>query len=261
MKKLEKEKYSREKTELFRDRIDMLLKYNDKKINTLPDLETFIGVGLHTIRKAYNENRFPTERTQKKLVEKMGISRQWWETGEGDIFSPKYPIVNESEVDNYGIASNSERMILDQVAIPVVEVKAQASYLRSYQDTAYLNTLPKIYVSREFDSGGNFVAFRIGGDSMDDGRSRAIKDQDIYLCKELDQKHWTNKSFYKEFIFVIVHENGILCKEIIDHDVKNSQITCHSWNPSPEFEDFTLELKKCKQLFCLRKLVERRVKL
>lgn len=261
MKKIEKVKYSREKNGIFRDRIDKLLKFNDKKINTLPELESYVGVGLHTIRKAYNDNRFPTERTQKKIVEKMGINRQWWETLEGDIFDQKAPVVNELAVDHYRVSKNSDRAILDQMAIPMVEVKSQASYIRNYQDQNYLNSLPKIFVSREFDGGGNFVAFRISGNSMDDGRSRAIKDQDIYLCKELDVKNWTNKLFYKEFIFVIVHEDGIVCKEIIDHNVRNGRITCHNWNSSPEYENFTLELKKCKQLFCIQKLVERRVRI
>lgn len=54
----------------------------------------------------------------------------------------------------------------------------------------------------------------------------------------------------KKWYFVIVHKtDGILVKEIIDHNPDTGEITCHSLNPSPEYEDFKINLNDVAQLF------------
>lgn len=70
----------------FGEKISNVLKTNDKEIRSLGDLERFVGLGLHTIRKAIDTGREPLQGTQMKIVEKMGISLGWWESGEGNIY-------------------------------------------------------------------------------------------------------------------------------------------------------------------------------
>jgi phage repressor protein C with HTH and peptisase S24 domain len=79
----------------FKQKIDNILRLNEKDLSSLADLERHSELGLHTLRKAYNENREPSERTLKKFVEKMGINWGWWETGKGEIFLEKHTSVSE----------------------------------------------------------------------------------------------------------------------------------------------------------------------
>ena len=46
---------------------------------------------------------------------------------------------------------------------------------------------------------------------------------------------------------MIVHEDGIVVKRIIDHDVENHTITVHSLNEL--YPDRTIDLSEVKQIF------------
>lgn len=97
---------------------------------------------------------------------------------------------------------------------------------------------------------GNYMAFEIKGDSMDDDSKRSFSHGDKVLVRELDRVHWKDGIRFNHYPFwVIVLGKTILCKQIIDHDTKLNQITCHSLNPSPEYQDFTVDLNDVYRLF------------
>lgn len=73
----------------FKEKIDNLLRISGKKFNSVYDLEQKSGVGMGTLRKAYEANREPSKRTIWKFLENLGINSQWWETGEGEIYEEK----------------------------------------------------------------------------------------------------------------------------------------------------------------------------
>lgn len=93
---------------------------------------------------------------------------------------------------------------------------------------------------------------------MDDGTSRAICNGEKLLCKELQRIHWKNKLHFRQYIYIIVSREGIVCKQITSHDIDNGIITCHSWNPV--FEDYTINLEDVIQIFYVKKVVERRIR-
>lgn len=92
---------------------------------------------------------------------------------------------------------------------------------------------------------------------MDDGTDRAIKEGDALLCRELPIVDWKEKLHYKRSLFIIVHADGCVCKQITHQDMKKGILTCHSFNTM--YKDFTLKFNDVYQLFYVKKLVERTV--
>jgi hypothetical protein len=94
---------------------------------------------------------------------------------------------------------------------------------------------------------------------MNDGSLRSICEGDIILGRELQRELWVNRLHVPK-VFIVVHkEDGITVKEILDHNTETGDIHCHSWNPSLEYQDFTLNLNDIAQLFYIKE-VSRSVK-
>ena len=72
----------------FSEKIEKILKTNKLGVNTASGLEEFIGAGRGAISTPYREGTAPGTKTQKKIIEKMRISPDWWETGKGEIYLP-----------------------------------------------------------------------------------------------------------------------------------------------------------------------------
>lgn len=79
------------------EKVAKLLIHNEKKIRSIGELERALGTGVHTIRKAIEaeikEGKKPTTALQGKIVEGLGVKREWWETGKGDMFESKLTLV------------------------------------------------------------------------------------------------------------------------------------------------------------------------
>lgn len=238
---------------IFSEKISKILTYNELNIGSISALEDFCGIGRNTLKKALDENRPPTMRILKRLYDKIGLNPNWWETGKGEIFLEKHTRVGEP-----ALRQEAAEIEQDVVGVRVVEIKAHAGYLRGYADPEYMETLPTIPVSKEAVRGGHFLCFTVSGDSMDDGTRRSLCHGDVVLGRELYKHHWQNKLHFKQVLFIIVHKDeGICFKEITAHNVETGEITCHSWNS--QYEDFTLNLKDVRQIFYIKKIVERNI--
>lgn len=133
---------------------------------------------------------------------------------------------------------------------PLVPVKAQAGYLSSFGDEEYIENLTHVNFVVDRIGQGRYVAFEITNDSMNDGSINSIPSGSLVLCREVQQVHWSSKLNFKKFPnWIIIHKDGIICKEIIAHDSVNGMITCHSLNNSPEYKDFKISLSDIYQLF------------
>ena len=134
----------------------------------------------------------------------------------------EYFVSNEAS-DNIAKANISEAIPLNQshiINVPLVSQYAQAGYLCGYQDAAYMETLPTIPF---------IIDHRL-------------------LCREIYSQYWVeSKLHYTKWDFVIVHEEGILVKRIIDHNMDNHTITIHSLNSM--YPDRVIDLAEVKQIF------------
>ena len=130
----------------------------------------------------------------------------------------------------------------ETIVAPLISQYAYGGYMRGFADPIYIKEQPT-YTARVKHNGGNYVAFEVKGDSMDDRSYRSICEGDLILGRELQKEYWTSRLHIPK-VFIIVHkEEGVVIKEIVEHDVETGRILCHSWNPLPEYEDFELNLK------------------
>lgn len=177
------------------------------------------------------------------------VDTNWLLTGKGQMISldkeqpQQKPEVKQVSFDDF-------------MEVEYLPAKAQAGYLSSLEDNQHLE-LETILVPSEFEK-GNYTVIEIGGNSMDDNSNRSICDGDKLLVKEL-QDNYTNKLIpFRQFLFVIVSREGVVCKQITNHDVEKGLITCHSFNPT--YSDYTIDLRDVYKLFYVKKIVERRIK-
>jgi len=236
----------------FKEKIDKLLKVNDLKINTIYGLEKYVGASVGSIRKYYELDQEAGLRTIKKIWDKLSINEEWWSTGKGVIFKTKEEISDKkhTSVREPSLRYEAIQKEFGVVLVRVVGIRAQAGYLSGYADPEYMDSLPTIPVSNDFARGGNYLAFDIKGDSMDDGTKRSICHSDTVIAKELQRHHWSNKLHLNK-VFIIVHPtDGIVCKQVIAHNTETGEIICHSYNPM--YEDYPLFMKDIYQLFYMK---------
>lgn len=169
------------------------------------------------------------------------------EINEGNILVKEpLEIFNTKAGSNYEELPNGKYLL----TVPMVPVRAQATYISEFADAEYISDLKKISFIVDRIGKGKYQAFEVQNDSMNDGTINSIPDGAIVLGRELGKQHWKNKLNTNGYPYwIIVHKNTILCKEIIAQDLENGTITCHSLNDSPEFQDFTIKLDDCHQLF------------
>lgn len=171
------------------------------------------------------------------------ISLSWLLTGEGDMLKSQ-PLKNENKQELQAVPLNPNAII----NVPLVNQYAYAGYLNGYQNETYMNTLPTIPFIADHEARGNYIAFEVKGDSMNDGTEESYLEGDRLLCREIPSYLWVDSKLHiKKWDFVIVHEEGILVKRIINHDVDNHTITVHSLNDM--YPDRVLDLAQVKQIF------------
>lgn len=137
---------------------------------------------------------------------------------------------------------------LRHAGVPLVSQYAYAGYLTGYSDSEYIETLPTIDFTPDRQMTGNYLAFEVKGDSMDDGSKGCYVEGEILICREVEPHLWRNSRLhYNKRDFVIIHEDGILIKRVIAHDVEHHTITIHSLNPL--YPDRTIDLADVRQIF------------
>ena len=136
--------------------------------------------------------------------------------------------------------------------MPLAEFNVQAGFLSAYQDADFLMDLSQHGILVDKPVQGRYVAFRVNGDSMDDGSSAAITRNSVVSTRELQRHHWNGKLRFRDFPYWVIYTTQSkmpLLKEIVEHNTEEGYITCHSLNDSPEFTDFKLHLNDIQALF------------
>lgn len=164
------------------------------------------------------------------------INQTWLLTGEGEMLN---------KIDASPVPAGQTH-----VRIPLVSQYAYAGYLGGFADQEYLEMLPTIDFMPDREMTGNYVAFEVKGDSMDDGSKESYEQGEILVCREVEPYNWQYSPLHiNKRDFVIVHTDGILVKRIINHDVTNHTITIHSLNP--EYKDRIIDLADVRQIFSI----------
>lgn len=207
---------------------------------------------------------------KKELAETLGISYNYlnaFQNGTRDLtIQVKRKIL---EHKNNTQKTHYEQKPLSLVAeekpdyhimyVPMINHYAYAGYLDGYYDSEYVRELPTYPIVKEQEYKGMYRVFEVKGDSMDDGTDRSIKEYDKILCRNIQKHHWQNKLHISQYLFVIVHkEEGIVLKQIKEHNVENGIITLSSFNSF--YEDYQIQLDDVLQLFNVIEIVSRKPK-
>jgi DNA-binding XRE family transcriptional regulator len=133
--------------------------------------------------------------------------------------------------------------------VPLVNKYAYAGYQAGYGDDEYIESLPRVPLLVNKEHKGNYRAFEIRGESMNNGLVGSYQEGYTAFGREIPRHHWRDKLHYKQWpsFIVVTKSDGILIKEITKHDVAKGIITLHSWND--EYEDIEMALDEVKQLF------------
>jgi transcriptional regulator with XRE-family HTH domain len=131
----------------FSEKIDKILKANTLNLNTIEALEQYCGIGSKTLRKNVNEDSEPTQRILVKLFDGLGINREWWGSGKGEIFienptpaikssdnkETRYMDFNEGHPDYYMVPKT---MVQGEYRLELLsEIESKKSLLQKTLDT------------------------------------------------------------------------------------------------------------------------------
>ena len=207
------------------------------------------GTNNASIGRIINKGAKPNEKTLNTICDFFNVSKDWLLTGKGAMYRNKYEsnIVNlfKEKTSEHGgnrfIELEDGRKLM---AVPFVDQTAQAGFISGFADAEDMMQLPYHFVTVNQYHKGDYYAFKVIGDSMDDGTKNTIEQGDIITGRVIDKSLWRNKFHIHKFKnYIIVHKEGILVKEIIAHDTENGCITIHSLNKN--FEDDVIMLDDC----------------
>lgn len=205
------------------------------------------GLGNGFVDKSGDNTRLSSLEKISNVFPELNLT--WLRIGIGEMLKEKGSNPT-STVDNDTTSTYNEakQINLDVTFVPLVSQYAYAGYTHGYADAEYVDTLPVVpyFVDRELK--GKYVCFEVKGDSMTDGSSDSILEGDRLMCREIKKEYWKYKLHINKWAFVIVHKTeGVLIKEIIDHNVDTGELTLHSRNIM--YDDFVINLNDVKLLF------------
>lgn len=224
---------------------------------TQEELGNLAGITRRTII-AYEKSELIPPKTALQLRKLLGAEPEESENvnDESERSENAVPVTDPYEVYFTENKNGNSFMKLESgqylMKMPLAEFNIQAGFLDHYQDIEYLDGLKQHSIIVDEPVKGRYVAFRVKGDSMDDGTSNSIVQGSIVSTRELQRHLWTGKIRFGDFKFWVIYTKNArlpLLKEIVSHDVERGIITCHSLNDSPEFADFDLPLDEVQALF------------
>lgn len=228
--------------------IDKIMLINNELGLKSKDFAELIGISAPNYSQMKKGGRPTGDAIINKLCIQLNIKKEWFENWDGNINDPVIDQIKTFIANKNQIVSNLVPIKQDVVYISLVNQYAYAGYLEGYTSETYLDQLPKIPFIVDYEGHGNYIAFEVRGDSMDDGSQESYLEGDRLYCREIYPYLWAQSKLHlRKWDFVIVHEDGILLKRITDHDVENHKITIHSLNP--EYPDRTIDLADVKQIF------------
>lgn len=171
------------------------------------------------------------------------LNPDWLLTGEGSMLLSDNPKTTAVPIDAPEV-----------VYLPVVPHSARAGTLGEYEQLFaddYSRRQPVI-VTRQMH--GRYICFQIEGDSMEP----TLRHGDVVMARHIDRDLYKDSKLHLRSwsVWIIVtRTDGILIKEIADHDVKGGVLTLHSLNPL--YEDLTVRLSDVIDIYNVIEIVSR----
>lgn len=224
----------------------------DNKGVTPYEVSMHTGISQATLSRILNKNTKPNIENRKILAEYFNVTPEFILHGSAEdktVIEPYELEYSENKNSNTFFKLENGQYLM---TMPLAEFNIQAGLLDHYQDIEYMKGLDKHSIIVDQPVKGRYMAFRVKGDSMDDGTNNAIMPNSIVSTRELQPQHWTSPIRIKDFEYWVIYTKEArmpLLKQIVAHNVIEGKITCHSLNDSPEYNDFELSLDEVQALF------------
>lgn len=133
-----------------------------------------------------------------------------------------------------------------RMKVPLINETAKAGSLTGFADAEYIEDQEYIVTTVYRYHKGRYKAFRVIGDSMDVDRRTTFVHGDVIIGRELKQELWQSRFHTHKYPFYVFHtkHDGIIFKELVDHNVSEGIVRLHSLNEDKDsYPDFELNLK------------------
>lgn len=139
-----------------------------------------------------------------------------------------------------------------RMKVPLINETAKAGSLTGFADAEFLENQECICTTVYRYHKGKYRAFRVVGDSMDVDKRTTFIHGDILVGREIKRELWKSRFHthkYPFYVFVTKNE-GIIFKELLDHDVENGVVTLQSLNEDKvSYPNFNLNLNDIALIF------------
>lgn len=236
-------------------KISALAEYFKSKGVTQSAIAEELGVSKAYVNSLMNGKKAFGKAQAAKWGDLYGLSPSWLLTGEGEMLKDGAPAAQPTQENSARPLVSSDR---DWVDIPLVPHRAQAGALSGFGDPCWEEDKQTMPVLIDKRLKGDYLLFEVSGDSMDDGSSTAFLDGDILLCRVLPKSDWQFgiKKRGETYCVVATDAEGIVLKEVVNHDKANNEITCHSLNS--QYKDYSVKLDDVQGIFYVEELVKRK---
>lgn len=205
-------------------------------------------------KRIINDIKDTRKLKQVDVAKMLGVTNPYLSS----VMNGRYPLsenLTEKLYEIFNIKLNIESLAEEddltpmdfkyQIPVKVVSTSARAGFSEAYYADEYLEDMPTILIEADREYKGKYIAFEVNGDSMEPDYLPG----DVVICREVQRSNWQYKLHINEWDFVIAHgTQGVMLKEIIDHNVETGEITCHSINTEMH-PDFTLNLREVAFLY------------
>lgn len=203
---------------------------------TQSQLAEIIGVGLRMVQLYEKENANIPRKRLDKIAE-------YFEMRIDELYAREVKeagVIYEKGVSGLKKAHTIQKLEPGKylLSAPVIMGKRQGEFIVHIDDMKYLNSLPRIGFMVEQVAVGNYLAFEVTNNAMDNGQVNALPQKSIVLGKLITPKQVVKQIEGGNSYWVLVYGNSIMCKEITHYDKVAKTIRCHSLNNSPEYSDF-----------------------
>lgn len=238
------------------DRLKDFLKKREISVQTAAAM---LGVSRQTVYQY-----FASEQLTREVVTKILLT---FGAAENEIFEAKFiaemPLQNGGDYPSARLGAgngNFQNRFIDlhngniMLVTPLVEVYARNELINNFDKmTDFLTSLPNHPVIIDKFQKGNFLSFRVSGDSMNDGTSQSILNGSVVVGREVDLENLKGRfSIEKNQDYVIVHKEGVLVKRIASYDHETGVINCKALNPDKDaYPDPVLQLSDCLMVFLI----------
>lgn len=252
---------------------ERLLSYLEFKEIKKSHFEKNIGVSngyINSLKKSPSAARLNEIKNRYK-----DINIEWLLTGEGEMIKMegKDPTVNvQLDKDQKSIPSdlkdkNRQMYVVadDKSIYPVqdgiTQIDDSAHMEVEFRDLSVsAGPLSRTYeqaskktllVPKEYDR-GEYLVVRVDGNSMQDGTEYSIPAGANILIKRIYPEKGESLPI-RGNLFVIDAKDGQALKQIIEHNVDEGYIVCHSYNP--EYSDYKVRVEDILGFYIYRKIV------